>query len=416
MSTCVIRSIAAIDARFPLPEGAGSDAVHTSPVYAMALTHLETEGRATGVGLALNLGDGNRLVCEAIRMLAQPLVGKSIEEIMANFGNVARGIANDPALRWLGPHKGVVHLALASISNACWDLWAKSRGVPLWKLLLDLDDEALVAALDLSYLEDVFSHDEAVTLLRNERPTRKTRQSILRDGYPGYDTSIGWMAYDDVKVRELTLHAMDRGFRAFKLKVGSENEDRDARRAAMLREIAGDSGILMFDANQRWNPLEAMRRCLALASFRPLWIEEPTHPDDIHAHVELAQAIAPVHIAAGEHIPNRVMFKNYFLYGGMYFVQADCTRLAGISEFLAVSLMAKKFQLPIVPHVGDMGQIHQHLVLFNRVALNHEVYFLEHIPHLQEHFVFPAQVSEGFYKSPQEPGASTDMRMTREGR
>lgn len=416
MSSSVIRSITAIDARFPLPEGAGSDAVHSSPVYAMALTHLHTEDTMTGVGLALTLGEGNRLVCEAIRMLARPIIGKSIEEIMASFGNVARGMANDSALRWLGPHKGVLHLALASISNACWDLWAKSRSVPLWRLLLDLSDEALVATLDLSYLEDVLSHDEAVILLRNERPTRQARQAILRTGYPGYDTSVGWMAYDDEKVRELTLKAMDRGFRAFKLKVGSENEDRDARRAAMLREIAGDAGILMFDANQRWNAPEAMRRCRSLASFKPLWIEEPTHPDDIHSYVELARAIAPVSIAAGEHIPNRVLFKNYFLYGGMHFVQADCTRLAGVSEFLAVSLMAKKFQLPIVPHVGDMGQIHQHLVLFDHVALNDEVYFLEHIPHLQEHFVFPAQVSKGHYKPPQEPGASTDMRLTGEGR
>ena len=416
MSRVVIRSIEAVDARFPLPEGAGSDAVHTAPVYAMALTHLRTEDNVAGTGLALTLGEGNPLVCEAIRILARPLAGQPIDEVMARFGGVARGMANDPALRWLGPHKGVVHLALASITNACWDLWAKSRAVPLWKLLLDLDDEALVATLDLSYLEDVLSHDEAVTLVRNARPTRQARGSILETGYPGYDTSVGWMAYDDAKVRGLTLQSMDRGFRAFKLKVGSENEDRDARRAGMLREIAGDSGVLMFDANQRWNAPEAMRRCGTLAAFKPLWIEEPTHPDDIHAHVEISRAIAPVRIAAGEHIPNRVMFKNYFLYGGMHFVQADCTRLAGISEFLAVSLMARKFQLPVVPHVGDMGQIHQHLVLFNHVALNHELHFLEHIPHLQEHFVFPAQVSGGFYKPPREPGASTDMRLKGEGR
>jgi len=412
MSSPVIQSITAADARFPLPEGAGSDAVHSSPVYAMALTHLHTEDNMTGTGLTLTLGDGNRLVCEAIRMLAPPILGKPIEEVMAGFGKVARGMANDSALRWLGPHKGVVHLALASITNACWDLWAKSRGVPLWWLLLDLSDDALMATLDLSYLEDVLSHDEAVILLRSERPTRQARQAILQSGYPGYDTSVGWMAYDDQKVRELTLEAMDRGFRAFKLKVGSENEDRDRRRAAMLREVAGESGVLMFDANQRWNGSEAMRRCRALASFKPLWIEEPTHPDDIHAHVKLAQAITPVGIAAGEHIPNRIVFKSYFLYDAVHFVQADCTRLAGVSEFLAVSLMAKKFHLPIVPHVGDMGQIHQHLVLFNHVALNHEMYFLEHIPHLQEHFMFPAQVSRGFYKPPQEPGASTDMRLT----
>ena len=414
MPSSVIQSIDAIDARFSLPEGAGSDAVHTAPVYAMALTHLETEGEAKGVGLALTLGGGNRLVCEAIRMLARPLVGQPIEEVMASFGSVARGMANDPALRWLGPHKGVVHLALASISNACWDLWAKSLGVPLWKLLLDLEDEALLSALDLSYLEDVLPHDEALALLRKERPTRQARESILRTGYPGYDTSVGWMAYDDVKVRELTLKAMERGFRAFKLKVGSDDEDRDARRAAMLREIAGDSGIVMFDANQRWNVPEAMRRCRALASFRPLWIEEPTHPDDIHAHVELARAIAPISIAAGEHIPNRIMFKNYFLYGGMHFVQADCTRLAGVSEFLAVSLMAKKFQLPIVPHVGDMGQIHQHLVLFNHIGLGLKAEFLEHIPHLRDHFVHPALVQDGVYRTPQEPGASTDLKVLAE--
>ena len=413
MSSSVIRSIDSIDARFSLPEGAGSDAVHTAPVYAMSLTRLKTDNGPTGVGLALALGEGNRLVCKAIRMLAQPLLGQAIEEVMASFGDVARAMADDAALRWLGPHKGVVHLALASISNACWDLWAKSRGVPLWRLLLDLDDDALLAALDLSYLEDVLSRDEAVSLLHNERSTRHARESILQIGYPGYDTSVGWMEYDDDKVRELTLSAIDRGFRAFKLKVGSDDEDRDARRATMLREILGDSRILMFDANQQWSAPEAMHRCRTLASFKPLWIEEPTHPDDIRAHVELARAIAPVRIATGEHVPNRVMFKNYFLFGGVHFVQADCTRLAGVSEFLAVSLMAKKFQLPIVPHVGDMGQIHQHLVLFNHVALNHEVHFLEHIPHLREHFLFPAQVCGGLYKPPQEPGASTDMRLTR---
>jgi L-fuconate dehydratase len=260
MRSSVIESIDAIDARYALPAGAGSDAMHTAPVYAMSLTHLKTEDGTTGVGLALTLGEGNRLVCEAIRMLARPLIGRPIEEIMASFGDAMREMANDPALRWLGPHKGVVHLALASISNACWDLWAKTRGVPLWKLLLDLDDEALVATLDLSYLEDVLSHDEVLNLLRKERPTRQAREWILGVGYPGYDTSVGWMAYDDVKVRELTLSAIDRGFRAFKLKVGSDNEDRDLRRASMLREIAGDTGILMFDANQRWDVRDAMRK------------------------------------------------------------------------------------------------------------------------------------------------------------
>jgi L-fuconate dehydratase len=210
-------------------------------------------------------------------------------------------------------------------------------------------------------------------------------------------------------VLELATRALDQGFRALKLKVGSADESRDLRRAAMLREAIGDSGYLMFDANQHWNLPVATRMCRELAKFRPLWIEEPTHPDDIFVHAALAREIEPVKIAAGEHIPNRVVFKNFLHYRALHFVQADCTRLAGVSEFLTVSLLAKKFGLPIVPHVGDLGQIHQHLVLFNHIALDHEIVFLEHIPHLAEHFVFPARVTGGFYRTPREPGASADM-------
>jgi L-fuconate dehydratase len=412
MPDCTIQSVATVDARFALPAGAGTDSVHTNSEYCMAVTRLISEKPISGSGIALTLGDGNRLVCEAIELLAKPLVGKEINQVMANFGAFSRQLADDPSLRWLGPHKGVVHLALASVTNACFDLWAKSRGVPLWKLLLDLTPEELVATLDLSYVEDALSENEALTILRANAATRSLREPILQSGYPGYDTSVGWMAYDDAKVRELTARAIDRGFRAFKLKVGSTDESRDLRRAAMLREIVGEAGIVMFDANQHWNLADASRMCRALAQFRPLWIEEPTHPDDIYAHAALAREIAPVKLAAGEHIPNRILFKNFFRYGGVHFVQADCTRLAGISEFLTVSLMAKKFGLPIVPHVGDMGQLHQHLVLFNHIALDHEVVFLEHIPHLKEHFVFPANVNGGFYKTPQEPGASSDMFLT----
>jgi L-fuconate dehydratase len=409
MKSCVIQSVSSIDARFALPDGAGTDSVHSTSQYCMAVTQLASDRQISGSGIALTLGDGNRLVCEAIDLLAKPLAGLEINELMANFGKFSRRLAEDPCLRWLGPHKGVVHLALASITNACFDLWAKSRAVPLWKLLLDLTPEEIVAVLDLSYIEDVLSEQDALAILRAKVATRNLREPILQSGYPGYDTSVGWISYDDVKVRELTARAIDRGFRAFKLKVGSADESRDLRRAAMLRAIVGEAGILMFDANQHWNLLDARRMCRELAQFKPLWIEEPTHPDDVYAHVVLAREIAPVRIAAGEHIPNRVLFKNFLHYGGVHFVQADCTRLAGVSEFLTVSLMAKKFGLPIVPHVGDMGQLHQHLVLFNHIALDHEVYFLEHIPHLKEHFVCPAQVTGGFYKTPQEPGASTDM-------
>lgn len=330
---------------------------------------------------------------------------------MAEFGAFSRNLADHPSLRWLGPHKGVVYLALASITNACFDLWAKSRGLPLWKLLLELSPEELVRTLDLSYLEDVLSEEKAVALLRSHYASREQRTDILERGYPGYDTSVGWITYDDARVREMTQRALERGFRAFKLKVGSVDESRDVRRAAMLREAIGDAGMLMLDANQRWSMESAMRMGRAFAEFQPLWIEEPTHPDDIQGHAVLARELAPIRIACGEHIPNRVLFRNFLSAGAVHFVQADCTRLAGVSEFITVSLLAKTFGLPVVPHVGDMGQIHQHLVLFNHVALDHATWFLEYIPHLRDHFVFPAEVSGGFYRTPQEPGASTEMKL-----
>ncbi len=409
MPDCTIQSVTTVDARFALPAGAGTDSVHTNAEYCMATTRLATDSSLSGTGIALTLGEGNRLVCDAIKLLARGLVGMEINDLMSKFGAFSRRLADDPSLRWLGPHKGVVHLALASITNACFDLWAKSRTVPLWKLLLDLTPEELVATLDLSYVDDFISRDEALGLVRSNLSGRAGRASILKTGYPGYDTSVGWMAYEDAKVRELVTHAISQGFRAFKLKVGSADEARDLRRAAMLRGLVGDSAMLMFDANQHWNLPDARRMCRELALFSPLWIEEPTHPDDVYAHAALSKEIGPIKIAVGEHISNRVLFKNFFHYGAVHFVQADCTRLGGVSEFLTVSLMAKKAGLPIVPHVGDMGQLHQHLVLFNHVALDHQVVFLEYIPHLKEHFVFPAKVSGGLYETPQEPGASTDM-------
>lgn len=410
MPTCVIESVATRDARYSLPAGAGSDAVHTDPQYCLAVTLLKSCSGLTGSGIALTLGEGNRLVCDAIELLARPLAGLEIEELMSDFGSMSRKLADDPALRWLGPHKGVVHLALASVTNACFDLWAKSRMCPLWKLLLDLTPEQVVALLDLSYVEDVVTRAEAVELLRSNVASRGSRERILRDGYPGYDTSVGWMAYDDDKVRQMINRAIGQGFRAFKLKVGSADEQRDLRRAAMLRECAGDLGIIMFDANQHWSLSDAVRMGHRLGEFNPLWLEEPTHPDDVKAHVTLARELVPVKIAAGEHIPNRVLFKNFLQAGALGFVQADCTRLAGVSEFLTVSFLAKKFNLPVAPHVGDMGQLHQHLVLFNHVAMAHEALFLEHIPHLREHFVSPAKVAGGVYQTPTEPGASCDLK------
>jgi L-fuconate dehydratase len=415
MPDTAIHSVSAYDARFPLPPGVGTDSLHTNSEYSLAVTHLSGEKGLRGTGIALTLGNGNKLVCEAIEMLAKPLAGTAIEELMANFGRISRKLADDPSLRWLGPHKGVVHLALASITNACFDFWAKSRGEPLWKLLLDLAPDEVVRVLDLSYLDEILNERDALELLQGQVVSRDARTSILNSGYPGYDTSVGWMGYDDQKVRDLTRRAMDSGFNAFKLKVGSDDQDRDLRRAAMLRECIGDSGVLMLDANQRWSLPVAIRMSRKLAFFQPYWVEEPTHPDDIHGHAVLAREIAPIKIAAGEHIPNRVAFKNFMQTSAIHYVQADCTRLAGVSEFLTVSLLAKKFRLPVVPHVGDMGQLHQHLVLFNHIALGHDPLFLEHIPHLRNHFVFPASIANGCYETPQQPGASCDLNLSSAG-
>ena len=329
---------------------------------------------------------------------------------MADFGAVFRRLADHPQLRWLGPHKGVVHLALASITNACFDLWAKSRQVPLWKLLLELSPEQLVKLLDLSYLEDVLSAAEATRILSEEQAHRDSRVSILRRGYPAYDTSVGWFHYDDRRLRENVVRALAEGFRAFKLKVGSCDGERDRRRAFALRELTGPEAPIMLDANQQWPPPRALEMSRALVPMSPYWIEEPTHPDDVLAHQAVARAIAPVPVAVGEHIPNRVVFKNFLQAQAAGIVQVDATRVGGVSEFLAVSVLARKFGVPVVPHVGDMGQIHQHLVLFNHIALGHRALFLEYIPHLRDYFVEPAKVSDGAYRTPEAPGSGCDFK------
>jgi len=397
------------DARFELHNGDGADATHTDPQYGYPVALLHAEGGLVGCGIVLTQGDGNELVCSAIQTLASVLIGREIEELMADFGGVAKTIADHPRYRWLGPHKGVVHLALAAITNACFDLWAKARGVPLWKLLLDLSPAQILALLDLSYLEDVLPPAAALALLEAEQNTRQERAGILQRGYPGYDTSVGWFHYSDELVRENVKKAVGRGFGAMKLKVGSADFERDLRRALLVRQIAGDAATIMLDANQKWSLPEAVRNCLALGAMNPFWIEEPTHPDDVLAHQTLARAIAPLKVALGEHVPNRVMFKNFLQAGALSFVQVDCTRVGGISEFITVSLLARQFGLPVVPHVGDMGQIHQHLVLFNHVALGLPALLLEYIPHLRDYFRHPARVAGGVYQTPQEPGSSADL-------
>ena len=403
-----INRVTARDARYTLEPGEGSDAVHSNPQYSFAVAQVSLNGGIEGTGLVLTMGLGNDLVCQAIEILGSKLAGADIEELMAQFGERFRELADHPQLRWLGPHKGIVHLALASITNACFDAWAKARQQPLWKVLLELTPEAFVSLLDLSYLEDVLDHDAALQMLRAETGQRPQRMAVLEEGYPGYDTSIGWFGYDSERIRDNVRRSMDQGFRAFKLKVGGSLVA-DVDRARLVRDVAGPDAIVMLDANQQWTYPQAVEACRALSSVEPLWIEEPTHPDDIDAHRRLAAEIAPVRLAIGEHVPNRVIFKNFLEAGGIGFLQPDCTRLGGVSEFLTVSLLARKFGVPVVPHVGDMGQIHQHLVLVNHIAMGHDKLFLEHIPHLRKHFSHPARLAGGCYETPQEPGCSSDL-------
>ncbi|WP_439482725.1 enolase C-terminal domain-like protein [Cyclobacterium plantarum] len=397
------------DVQFPLKNGAGSDAVHSTPIYAYAVCKLQTDCSLEGIGLAFTLGAGNRLVCGAIDYLVRYVEGREINELMADFGTTYKKMADDPNLRWLGPHKGVTHLALASVVNACYDLWAKSRCQPLWKLLLDLSPEELTNTLDFSYYEDVLSKQEAMSLMIEQEAGKQNRMGILKDGYPGYDTSIGWFNYSEEKLVRNIKKSIDQGFTAIKLKVGSNEVERDIQRAELVRKTAGPKASIMLDANQQWNLPKAIATCRKLMSIDPYWIEEPTHPDDIQAHITLSKEV-PIPIALGEHVPNKIMFKNFIQSGCMAFNQVDAVRVGGVSEFLLISLLSKKYNIPVLPHVGDMGQIHQHLVLFNHISLGHPALLLEHIPHLKTYFKFPAQVVGGKYKTPQEPGMSTDLK------
>jgi L-fuconate dehydratase len=407
----MIRTISTRDVRYPLDSGHGSDAIHRDPIYSYAVTCLHDDAGLTGIGLAFTLGEGNDLVCRTAEFYAARLVGREIEEVMADFGNLQRSMADEQQFRWLGPHKGVVQLALASVTNACWDLWAKKRGIPLWRLLLGLNTRDLLGTLDFSYVTDVLGEAAVHEMIEQERPGRTARAGILDRGYPGYDTSIGWFNYTDEQIAGNVARSVAAGFDAMKLKVGSKDITRDVRRTRLVRTAAGPKVRLMVDANQQWTVAEALRFAEQTRDLDLFWFEEPTHPDDVLGHQAIARSIKPVRVATGEHVPNRVVFKNYLQAGAMAVCQVDAVRVAGVSEFLVVSLLARHFGIPVVPHVGDMGQLHQHLVLFNHVALGHEAIFLEHIPHLRGYFMEPVSIQGGHYRTPHQPGCSCALKM-----
>lgn len=444
----MIQSIRTVDRRFPLEAGSGTDAVHGDPVYSYAVTQLicdevvpptiDSAGIAdpagfaaqtlVGEGAAFTLGAGNNVVAELAQQLGERMLhlgGRDIEGLMARFGQVQQQLADDPQLRWLGPHKGAIHLALASVTNAAFDLWARSRQQPLWQLLLSLEDEAIVNLLDFSWIEDFLSREQAAEMLVQERhgdsgkdqatttiDNRRSRGTILESGYPGYDTSVGWYAYPDEKLATNAAAAVEAGFTAMKLKVGSPELERDIRRVQIVKDAVPEHVRIMVDANQQWRWPRALEACTEFAQMGVHWIEEPTHPDDVLGHQRLAEIVRPYgcRMAVGEHISHRVLFKNFIQAQAVDVVQVDAMRVAGVSEFLLISMMARKAGLEVVPHVGDMGQLHQHLVLFNHIALGLPATMLEHIPHLHAHFAEPARVENGIYQTPAKPGASMALK------
>jgi len=404
------------DVRFPTSlELDGSDAMNKDADYSAAYVVLETdEPGVAGYGFTFTIGRGNDLCVEAARQRAQPLIGRDVDAVVGDLGGVYRELASDSQLRWLGPEKGVVHLALAAVMNAAWDLAARRAGKPLWRLLLDMTPEQLVDAADLRYLSDALTRDEALDLLRDLEPTRAARIADLerRGGYPCYTTSAGWLGYSDDKLRRLLQEAVDEGYRHVKLKVG-ENIDDDIRRLGIAREVIGWDADLMIDANQVWDVPEAIVWVNRLAEFRPLWIEEPTSPDDVLGHAAVRAAVAPIGVATGEHGMNRVLFKQMFQAGAIDYCQLDAARLASVNEILSVYLMAKKFGVPVCPHAGGVGlcELVQHLSIFDYVAVSGslEGRVTEFVDHLHEHFTDPCVVVGGHYTLPGAPGYSAQM-------
>lgn len=411
-----ITSVRVHDVRFPTSLSMdGSDAMNKDGDYSAAYVVLETdEPGLAGYGFTFTIGRGNDLAVEAARQRALPLIGIDVDEAARDLGGVYRRLASDSQLRWLGPEKGVVHLGMAAAMNAVWDLAARRAGKPLWRLLVDMTPEQLVDAADLRYLSDALSRDEGIAILSEMVPTRAERIDALkaRGGYPCYTTSAGWLGYSDDKLRRLLQEAVDAGYRHIKLKVGADRED-DIRRLRIAREVIGWDTHLMIDANQVWDVPQAIEWMSALAEFKPLWIEEPTSPDDVLGHAAIRRAVAPVGVATGEHGMNRVLFKQMFQADAIDFCQLDSARLASVNEILAVYLMAKKFDVPVCPHAGGVGlcELVQHLSIFDYVAVSGslENRVTEFVDHLHEHFVDPCVVANGHYVLPSRPGYSAQM-------
>ncbi|MGY4769543.1 L-fuconate dehydratase [Kribbella sp. CWNU-51] len=410
-----ITSAQTVDVRFPTSlTQDGSDAMNADGDYSAAYVVLHTDDpELRGFGFTFTIGRGNDLCVAAAAQRAEPLIGRDVDELCADLGAVYRELQSDSQLRWLGPDKGVVHLALAAVMNAVWDLAARRAGVPLWRLLTDMSPEQLVAAADLRYLSDVLTPEQAVAFLAEREGGRKHRiEELATTGYPCYTTSAGWLGYPDAKLRRLSEEAVASGYKHVKLKVGANLAD-DIRRCGIVREVLGPDGNLMIDANQVWDVPQAIEWVRALAEFDPLWIEEPTSPDDILGHAAIRKAVAPIGVATGEHGMNRVLFKQLFQAGAIDYCQLDAARLGSVNEVLSVYLLAAWFDVPVCPHAGGAGlcELVQHLSIFDYVAVSASLdrRVTEYVDHLHEHFVEPCVVRSGAYVLPTAPGYSAEM-------
>jgi L-fuconate dehydratase len=416
MSPTITR-LSTSDIRFPTSRDLdGSDAMNPDPDYSAAYVVIGTDAAdgLAGHGFAFTIGRGNDVQAAAIRLLESHVVGRPLEDTLADLGGVWKRMVHDSQLRWLGPEKGIMHMAISAVINALWDLKAKRAGKPVWKLLADLSPEEIVSLVDFRYLTDALTPGEALEILRRAETGRAEREARLREqGYPAYTTTPGWLGYDDDKLRRLCKQAVDDGFTQIKLKVGANLED-DLRRLGIARDTVGPDVRIAIDANQLWDVSTAIAWVRELARFDPWWVEEPTSPDDVLGHATIARAISPVRVATGEHVQNRVVFKQLLQTGAIAYLQLDAARVAGVNENVAILLLAAKFGVPVCPHAGGVGlcELVQHLSMFDYVAVSGsmENRVIEYVDHLHEHFLDPVTIRGGNYVAPTAPGFSAAMR------
>ena len=410
-----IVSLDTTDIRFPTSLSLdGSDAMNLDPDYSAAYVQVVTDAGEAGHAFVFTIGRGNDVQVAAIDALAGHLVGQELEPLLDDMGATWRELIGDSQLRWLGPEKGVMHMAIGAVVNALWDLKAKRAGMPLWQLLSRMTPEEIVGLVDFRYLTNALTPDEALEILRGAEAGRSEREAaLLADGYPAYTTSPGWLGYSDEKLTRLCREAIADGFPQIKLKVGADLDD-DVRRLRIAREVCGPDFPIAIDANQRWEVSEAIEWVRALAEFDLAWIEEPTSPDDILGHAEIARGVAPVRVATGEHAQNRMIFKQLLQAEAISVMQIDAVRVAGVNENVANLLLAAKFGVPVCPHAGGVGlcEAVQHLSMFDFVAVSgsRDGRMIEYVDHLHEHFITPTDIRHGAYMPPLAPGAGMEMK------